>query len=148
MQEDTWNQIAARQTGFETLVQGQGPPVTEAEIEQAACELGLSFPAEYREFLLRLGGAVIGAYALYGLRPVEFMGDAWSVMDANRALRTEGWPGIEEWLIICEDGRGNPIGLAPDGQVRVVDHDCGFETRVLAASFEDFIRRKCLSLDS
>jgi hypothetical protein len=63
-------------------------------------------------------------------------------MGVTRHYQTENWPDIEGWIIVSEDGAGNPIGIAPDGRVLSVDHDCGFETFVEGEDFVAFLQRQ------
>jgi hypothetical protein len=44
--------------------------------------------------------------------------------------------------VISEDGFGNPIGIAPDGQVMIADHDVG-QLSVLTSNFEEFLVKQC-----
>ncbi|MFN3648428.1 MAG: SMI1/KNR4 family protein [Armatimonadota bacterium] len=108
------------------------------EIAQAEAQLGVSFHPDYAEFLRRYGGAVVGGMEIYGLRPVEVMGEPWSVVESTLHARAEGWPGSEDWYVISNDGFGNPIGVARNGWVRLYDHDRG-QHAVLAKSFEEFL---------
>ena len=111
---------------------------TAGEIAAASAELGVPFPDDYREFLLRYGGAVVGPYPVYGLRVAEVMGRNDTVVEVNRHYRDQKWPGTEEWLIISSDHAGNPFGIAPDGCVWRSDHDFGFIGPEVD-SFEDFL---------
>lgn len=54
---------------------------------------------------------------------------------------TQNWPDIDDWYIISDDGRGNPIGINPKGEVLLSDHDSGFEQIKLADDFEEFVYR-------
>jgi len=51
----------------------------------------------------------------------------------------QGWPSIEDWYIVSDDGFGNPIGIDPKGKVWLSDHDSGFEKVKLADSFDEFL---------
>ena len=89
----------------------------------------------------------MGAYPIFGLRPVEAMGSPWSVVEVNREFRAQNWPGVEEWVVISRDHAGNPLGLAGNGAVFVSDHDFGGITAV-SPTFEEFIAEECLKLSS
>lgn len=39
---------------------------SEAEIVQAEREIGVPFPEDYRQFLLRYGGAMVGSHPAFG----------------------------------------------------------------------------------
>ncbi len=85
---------------------------------------------------------MVGSLPVFGLRPTKVMGERWSVVEVTRWFRAEGWPETSSWYVISEDGFGNPIGVARDGQVMISDHDVG-QTRVLARSFEDVLLQRC-----
>ncbi len=56
------------------------------------------------------GGAMVGPYPIFGLRPVEVMGDNhWSVVDVTRRYRIDGVAGTEDWVVFSEDHAGNPV---------------------------------------
>jgi SMI1/KNR4 family protein SUKH-1 len=119
---------------------------SEAEIAQAEQLVGVPFPDDYRQFLLRYGGAMVGPYPIFGLRPVEVMGvNHWSVVEVTHHYRIDRVPGTDQWAIISEDHAGHPIGLDRDGIVWIHDHD--FDgTLQLYGRFEDYLRRDCLKL--
>jgi cell wall assembly regulator SMI1 len=148
MQKDTWDHIEAHFARYEELCRAQGPAVSDDEVDAAAAALGVHLPTDYREFLLRAGGGVIGPYDIYGLRPVAAMGNEWNVVEQNQYWRDQEWPSVQGCLIISMDSRGNPIGIAPDGSVHVSDHDAGCEAVWVADTFEAFIRQKGLGLPS
>ena len=119
--------------------------MTSDEVDHASCELGLPFPADYREFLLRYGGGEPGPYPIMGIRAAQSMSPTSTVVEENRHFRAANWPGIDEWLIISVDQGGNPVGIASDGAVYVSDTDYNEIIR-LGNDFEDFLRRRCLKL--
>jgi hypothetical protein len=139
MRDDTWERLEAEFSSFPQL---RGEEVAAAEIAVAASQLGLPLPDDYRDFVLRYGGGIVGAWPVYGLRPVEPMGNEWSVVEVNRRYRAEGWRGVDDWLIVSVDHAGNPIGIAKDGRVWVSDHDFG-DVAVVAENFEGFLRNQC-----
>lgn len=117
------------------------------EIDKASHELGVPFVADYREFLLTFGGAMVGPYPIFGLRPVEVMGtDHWSVVDVTIQYRNDGVPGTEEWIVFSEDHAGNPVGIDADGKVWIHDHDFGGIT-LLSLTFEGYLRARCLAME-
>lgn len=145
MREDTWKRLEADYAEFPGG-RGSGPPVTDEELDLASRELGVFFPDAYRGVLRRWGGTMVGSFPLYGLRPVEFMGNTWSVVAETQRYRRDGWPGTENGLVISSDGYGNPIILDDQGQVVRIDHDAGLSIEVLTATFEEFLRRYGLGL--
>lgn len=144
MKQSTWDLIDKAHEGIEGFVRATGPALTDEEISAASAELGIDFPADYREFLLRLGAATIGQFHIFGLRRTEVCPNL--LVERNRFYRRQGWPGISDWLILTDDGTGNPVGIARDGRVLCVDHNRGFAVEEWGRDFEDFIRRACRNL--
>lgn len=142
MTDDTWTRLEAAFVRFPTL---KAEPVPAAEVGAASATLRLPFPLDYREFLERYGAAIVGPFPIFGLRPVEPMGNEWSVVDVNRRYRVDNWPGVENWLVVSADHSGNPIGIDGDGRLWISDHDLGGISPV-GDDFEDFLRRKCLDI--
>ncbi len=140
MKQESWARLEEEFDRFPQL-RGEGAPG--AEVDAAASQVGVAFPDDYRDFVARYGGAIVGAYPVFGLRPVEPMGNEWSVVAVNQRYRTEDWPGIGDWLIVSADHAGNPIGIGTDGRVRISDHDFG-GVAVVAENFEEFLVSKCL----
>jgi hypothetical protein len=96
--------------------------------------------------LLRYGAGIVGPYPIFGVRPVEDMGDEWSVVELNRRFREERWPGMGSSLVVSVEHAGNPLVVDETGRVLVLDHDLG-GVSLVAHSFEDFLTRRCLKLD-
>jgi hypothetical protein len=118
-----------------------------AEIDDASSEIGVPFSADYRDFLLTFGAAMVGPYPIYGLRPVEVMGDdSWSVVAMTKQFREDNVPEANEWVIVSADHAGNPVGMDRDGVIWIHDHDFGGVARV-AKNFEDYVRVRCLGLE-
>ncbi len=116
-----------------------GGPVPSNEIDRAEQQVGVEFTHDYREFLERYGGAMVGSLPMFGLRQAEVMaGDTFSVVDVTARFRADKWEPTDEWGVVPMDLAGNPIGLTPEGEVWVSDHDSG-ETRKVAATFEEFL---------
>jgi cell wall assembly regulator SMI1 len=144
MRADTWHRLEADYEGV-PAGRGAGPAVSEQEIDAASAELGVTFPADYRAVLSRWGGTMVGSFPIYGLRPVQFMGREWSVIEITRRYRLLGWPGAESWLVISTDGYGNPIAIDEYGMIVRSNHDANFQIEILASDFESFLR--CYGLD-
>lgn len=140
MRDDTWSALEGQFARHPFL---RGGPVRPEEIDDASAALQVSFPEDYREFLLRHGGAIVGRYPVFGLRPTEPMGNEWSVVEVNQRYRTDRWPGVDDWLIVSVDHAGNPMGIDADGRVWVSDHDFGGISPI-ADNFEHFLRKECL----
>src|SRR4051794_34532366 len=114
MRQDTIARLDAEFAEF-PIMRADGAP-SQAEIAQAEQQIGVPFDEDYREFLLRYGGAMVGPYPIFGLRTVEVMGtDHWSVLDVTRHYRSDGVPGVERWVVISEDHAGNPVGMDAEG---------------------------------
>jgi hypothetical protein len=119
---------------------------SEAEIAEAEQDIGVPFSKDYREFLLRYGGGMVGPYPIFGLRPVEVMGaNRWSVREMTQDYRSDGIPGVERWIVVSEDHGGNPLGMNADGAIWIHDHDYGGVSPI-ADSIEEYIRVNCLKL--
>lgn len=145
MTNDTLERLRAK-LAESPVLRADSLPSSE-EIDHASHELGVPFGTDYREFLLMFGGAMIGPYPIFGLRPVEVMGDDhWSVVDVTRQYRNDGVPGSEAWVVISEDHSGNPVGMDSDGAIWIHDHDCG-GIAPLAKDFEEYVRKQCLNLE-
>lgn len=111
------------------------------DIDQVEKEIGLKFSAPYKNFIKKYGGAIVGGNFIFGLKQQRSMDDyLWSVTQNTNFFKEEQeWPDIEDWYIISDDGRGNPIGIDPQGVVWLSDHDAGFEKVKLADNFEEFL---------
>jgi hypothetical protein len=124
----------------------RGGEVPYGEIDAAASRLGFRLGSEYREFVHRYGGAIVGPYPIYGLRRAPAMGQKeGSVFDITRDFKQQGWPGVNDWLVISIDHAGNPVGLDEDGKVWISDHDAGV-VEVIANTFEAYLRKRCLNM--
>lgn len=139
--------IDALEKQFEEFPRSRGIGASESEVQKAEIELGIRFPPDYREFLMRYGAAEVGPYPVYGLSKPACMGNVYSVVDVTKEFRAAGVDATDDWLIVAEDLAGNYIGIGRDSVVKVWDHDLG-GTISLADSFEDFVRRECLRLKS
>ena len=144
MRPDTIDRLDAQFAEFPMMRANDAP--SKAEIAQAEQQTGVPFDEDYREFLLRYGGGIVGPYPIFGLRPVEVMGsNHWSVVDVTRHYRSCGVPGVERWVVISEDHAGNPVGMDAEGAIWIHDHDFG-GISALAESFEEYLRGRCLKL--
>lgn len=116
------------------------------EVDDASQRLGVPFPSDYKEFLLQFGGAMIGPYPIFGLRPVEVMEtNRWSVTEVTLQYRDNRMARCGEWVVISEDHSGNPVSFDRDGIVWIYDHDFGGISK-LANRLEEYIRTVCLKL--
>ncbi len=102
MTEETWRRLETFRAGWLESLAG---PVPAQEVDAVSSELGLSFPPDYREFLLRYGGGMVGPYPIFGLRISEAMamGFASTVVWQTHRYRDQKLPGINECLIISSD---------------------------------------------
>lgn len=145
MKPDTIDRLDAEFAEFPVMRANDVP--SRAEIVEAEEQVGVPFSEDYREFLLRYGGGVVGPYPIFGLRPVEVMGtNHWSVLDVTRRYRSDAVPGVERWAVISEDQAGNPVGMDAAGVIWIHDHDFG-GISAIADSFEGYIRGRCLKLN-
>ena len=142
MKTETWDKLDSMFSTYPFMRALEIP--TDEEIANASAAVGCRFHRDYVEFLQRYGGAMAGSLPVFGLRPVEVMSKhLWSVVVVTEWFRDQEWPGTSDWYIISNDGFGNPIGVAADGQVMISDHDFG-GIDVLANNFEDFLINHCL----
>lgn len=120
------------------LVSGPAPAQELLRIEDYA---GFGLPTDYRTFVERYGGAIVGAYSVYGFGASHAMGNnESSVITMTEHFRSQKWPGTEGGLVVSMDHAGNPVTLDKQGCVWLHDHDFG-STEKLADSFEEHIIR-------
>jgi hypothetical protein len=120
--------------------------VDQDEIEMAENDLGVRLDNDYKEFIARYGGAIVGPYRVFGLRRAAPMSKPESSFVAiTRNFRRQVWPGVSDWVVFSSDHAGNPVGLSVTGEVWVSDHDSR-AIQLIAPSFESYIRIVCLNL--
>ena len=116
------------------------------EISAAEGEVGVVLSDDYKEFVHRYGGAIVGPFRVFGLRKAVPMGrNEGSFVEVTNSFRRQRWPGVEKWAIISTDHAGNPIGLDAEGKIWISDHDAR-AVQTIAASFEAYLRKQCLKL--
>lgn len=109
------------------------------ELSKAEKVLGVKFVDDYKEFVQKYGGAVVGPFPIYGLRHAGPMDDnLWSVVDVTMRYRNEGWPETQKLYIVSSDHADNPIAITKDGRMVSYDHDFGGMVDI-AESFECFV---------
>lgn len=86
-------------------------PASNADIARAEAELGVKFPEEYREILLKYGAIIAPGVGVYGLIPKNVNNDPplWQdIVSVTKELRGWGQAGAEEQNLIpiSEDGTG------------------------------------------
>lgn len=141
MNEQTWDLINQKYQQFRTY---RASGIDGSEFDQSFA----GFPAtvDYREFVLRYGGGLVGTYPIYGLRLAEAMGTIGkqsTAPDITRFFRNREWPAVENWLVFSVDQSGNPVGMAADGTVWISDVAFG-QVQKLAETFEDFLLKWAL----
>lgn len=141
MHADTWQRIDEMFTKH-PIMRAEG--VSYQEINASTAEIGIPLPDDYREFIHRYGGAIVGPFPIFGLRRATPMAkDEGSVIDVTRQFREQGWPGTDAWVVFSLDHAGNPIGLDRHGKVWISDHDARV-VELLANDFEDYLCKQCL----
>jgi hypothetical protein len=116
------------------------------EIAVAEREVGIVLADDYKEFIHRYGGAIVGPFRVFGLRKAVPMGrNQESFVVVTHSFRQQRWPGVNKWAIISSDHAGNPIGLDAEGRVWISDHDAS-AVQAIATSFESYLRKQCLKL--
>ena len=110
------------------------------DIDKIQNMLNVKFSIEYINFLKIYGECCVEGFDLYGIPILKSLHYGKSVIDVTRFYKEEqGWPGIEDWYVVSDNGGGNPIGIDPEGAVWLSDHDSGFEKIKLADDFEEFL---------
>lgn len=128
----------------EPIMKAEG--VDQSQVDAAQSALGAVFSDDYRQFLTRYGGALVGPYPVYGLARAEPMDERlWSVVTVTQHFREQSWPGVEHWYVISMDHAGNPIGIDQSGKVITYDHDAG-EMIEVAESFERYLEHRLSKL--
>lgn len=120
--------------------------VDPSEIAAAEAEVGVPLSRDYKDFVARYGGAIVGPFRVFGLRKAIPMGkNEASFVEITNIFRRQGWPEVAKWAVISMDHGGNPVGLDEAGKIWISDHDAG-GVQIIAHDFEDYLRRRCLSL--
>lgn len=140
MRPDTWRLLDEALGSPPTLRAREGATVD--EVAAAGGALGVTMPDDYVEFLLRVGGAIVGPYPVFGLRFADAM-EPRDVVQMTQSFRSD-WGIPQDWLVISMDHAGNPFAIKPSGNVVLRDHDFG-GTHAVADSFESFLLH-CLTL--
>lgn len=115
--------------------------ISDEKIREFSKNIGLCFSKEYEYFLKNFGEVVVEGYDIYGYGEKSIHNGISIVDKTNFYKEVQKWPGIEDWYIVSDDGRGNPIGCKPDGSVWLSDHDSNFEQIKLANDFEEFLHK-------
>jgi hypothetical protein len=143
MRDETWRALDDLFLRF-PILKGEGVEID--EINAAEQEVGVPLVEDYKEFVHRYGGAIVGPFKVFGLRKAVPMGkNEKSFIEMTRIYRNQKWPGAETWAIISIDHAGNPIGLDTKGTVWIYDHDAR-AAQVIAENFEGYLRHQCLNL--
>lgn len=121
---------------YPMLVAGPAPCSVVNDLEK---HIGFELPLQYKDFVARFGGAIVGPYPVYGFGQAPAMSDAdYSAIAVTDRFRKHGWEGVENWLVFSMDLSGSPIGLDASGSVWLSDHESD-EIKKIADSFEGFI---------
>ena len=147
MNTTTWTAI---EEGFSRWPASKAEAIEAAEFDQAMVSYG-TIDADYREFVLRYGGGILGARPIFGLRKAELMGTIggnWTAPQITHWFKSRQWLGTKDWLIFSVDHGGNPIGFANDGTVWISDQMDFQQIVQLANGFEDYVLKWCLKLKS
>lgn len=117
------------------------PVKDELIIDQSENMLDVKFSDPYRTFLEKYGGIILSGHVILGLlqSPENSFFNDTIISKTTFFKKEQVWPKINDWYIISDDGSGNPIGIDPDGQVWLSDHNSGFEHILLASNFNEFI---------
>ena len=144
MSPDIWQSIDAFLLRWPDA---KGGPVSEPEFESQIGKSHAGIDRDYREFVLRYGGAIVGPNPIFGLRLARRMSSVQGQTTApeiTRFFREKKWPGVDTWFVFSLEQDFNPIGFAPDNSVWVSDQLEFNQITKIAESFEDYVRRWCL----
>lgn len=83
----------------------------------------MDLPADYRVFLLQLGGCFAGV-SVHGLHNSAML-ERESMVELTREFLADGSPLPQPCCVFSDDGSGNPMYLLPDGSAWLFDHDNG-----------------------
>ena len=136
--DNVWKMLDAY---YHSYPQDQRGAVDDKTLNALENILKVKFDTLYKKYISKYGGGFINAQPFYGVVGHNQMGDNLNnVSNVTKFYKEfQGWPGIEDWYIVSDDGFGNPIGIDPEGKVWLSDHDSGFEKVKLADSFEEFL---------
>ena len=110
---------------------GPGRAIPAEELRERLRELDLEPDADYADFVGRWGGCYAGV-PVHAWDNATLLGRETCVELTARARAAHG--SVVDGLVFADDGSGNPIWIAADGRVRLVDHDNGDEV-TLASGF-------------
>ncbi|WP_311549775.1 SMI1/KNR4 family protein [Prevotella aurantiaca] len=118
-----------------------GVAATNEQIEITEKVLLVVMDNDFKEFILNFGGAYEGI-AIYAFKNGTSIGKETIIdltMNARNLFNTANlFPEINNCLVFSDDGAGNPIAIAPNGEVILFDYDIE-EKQKLANSFEKLI---------
>ena len=137
MNRNTWDLL---QKDYEQYPEDFSGPSDIKEILEKEKKLKVFFSKDYIKLIENFGSCILPGYLIHGIRSLPEMSHPTNdVVKKTLFYRSQNWPGIEDWYIVSDDGRGNPIGVDPEGRVWLSDHDSGFEKVLLAENFEEFL---------
>jgi len=143
MRDDTWEALGKI---FSLTPILKAEEVDFEEIATAEHEVGILLSQDYKEFVHRYGGAIVGPFRVFGLRKaVPMAKNEASFVQVTTAFRRQHWPSVENWAVISMDHAGNPVGLDASGKVWISDHDAR-AVQIIAPNFEEYLRKHCLAL--
>jgi len=115
-------------------------PASEDKVSEIEAFAGFPLPSDYKAFIERYGGAIVGPYSVFGFGASDAMADdESSVIQVTERFRSQRWPGTQEDIVISMDHAGNPITLDRCGHIHRFDHDSGVSENI-SDSFEGFIK--------
>src|SRR6266496_3330558 len=106
MRPDTWQKLE-EMFARHPIMKAESVPYE--EIDACAANIVFQLDYDYREFIHRYGGAIVGRFPVYGLRKAKPMGkEAESFLAITHHFRRQRWPGVDKWAVISTDHAGNP----------------------------------------
>ena len=142
MNKETWKMIEQFYLKYRNAYASPVKPELFDSLVQPYCA---NLDPDYREFVLRYGGGLVGSDAIYGLREAKMIGRPYGKATApelTQLFRDKNWPGVANWFIFTIPN-GNPVGFEKDGTVWISDINFG-QISQLAENFEDYLLKWCL----
>ncbi|MFI1194907.1 SMI1/KNR4 family protein [Micromonospora sp. NPDC020750] len=115
---------------------GPGRPIPAAELRGRLEALDLVPDEDYEEFVGRWGGCFVGVSV--------HVWDNASILGRESCIELTAWArdahgALIDGVVIADDGSGNPIWIASNGAVCLVDHDNGNKVVQLAPDFKTLL---------
>lgn len=115
---------------------GRGRPIPATELRARLDALGVVADEDFAEFVGRWGGCFVGV-SVHAWDNADLIGRETCIELTTWARDAYG--ALIDGVVFADDGSGNPIWIAADGSVCLVDHDNANTVVRLAASFRELL---------